>query len=368
MLTIVKKGPDLPVYHHGDITSEWLTELLAASHGVDGATILETEQHSIGTGQVGENVRFSLTWDLADPALPGSVVGKFPSPDPTSRAAAQATRTYEREVGFYRDLQSQVAVRTPKVYYIAEQLADNEFTLIMEDIVPSKVGDQIVGCDFETAKVVVQAAAHLHGSTWNTGPQLEALSWIDRQTEAVAEGRVALYRATLAGFVDRYKNRLSSTVIKNSDWLAGNIEAVLASHNLPRCLLHGDFRLDNMLFGNGDSAPLVTVVDWQTGTAGYGPVDVAYFVGAGLLAPARQTHERALFELYTQALAGYGVQDDAGELWRSYRLGSCSGLIMAVVASQIVGQTERGDEMFIVMASRHSAQMLDLNIAELVGG
>lgn len=40
---------------------------------------------------------------------------------------------------------------------------------------------------------------------------------------------------------------------------------------------------------------------------------------------------------------------------------------MAVVASMIVGRTERGDEMFCVMAERHASQMADWGVFDLVG-
>ena len=39
---------------------------------------------------------------------------------------------------------------------------------------------------------------------------------------------------------------------------------------------------------------------------------------------------------------------------------------MAVIASMIVEQTERGDAMFIAMASRHAAQALDLGLEALL--
>ena len=177
---------------YSDISAAWLTEVLTQNQTLVAANVISVDQLSIGTGQVGENVRFSLTWDVEHPQLPDSVVGKFPSPDPTSRAAAEATRTYEREVGFYRDLQPEVAIRTPKVYYLAEQLSENDFTLIMEDITPSVVGDQIAGCDVETATQVVHAAAALHGSTWGTASHLQELSWIDAPTQELIEGRAAL--------------------------------------------------------------------------------------------------------------------------------------------------------------------------------
>ena len=359
-------SPQNPVLHHNEISADWLADVLAEQHGVSNARLIKVDQRSIGTGQVGENVRFSLQWDTNDDALPASVVGKFPSSDPTSRAAAAATRTYEKEIGFYRDLQESVAVRTPKLFYLAEDLAENDFTLVMEDISPSEVGDQIRGCGVETARVVVGAAADLHASTWGKGDAFEQLSWIDSPTPEMLEGRVGLYRATFGGFVDRYANRLSSPVIKNGEWLADNLEQVLTGHKLDRCLVHGDFRLDNMLFGDGQVAPPVTVVDWQTATSGYGPVDLAYFLGAGLLAPDRQSHEADLFALYQQSLEARGVAVDSESLWHSYRLGSTAGFIMAVIASQIVGQTERGDDMFVAMASRHSAQMLDLKVKDCV--
>ena len=41
---------------------------------------------------------------------------------------------------------------------------------------------------------------------------------------------------------------------------------------------------------------------------------------------------------------------------------------MAVVASMIVGRTERGDEMFCVMAERHTAQMGDWACLDRIDG
>jgi hypothetical protein len=38
---------------------------------------------------------------------------------------------------------------------------------------------------------------------------------------------------------------------------------------------------------------------------------------------------------------------------------------MAIVASMLVKQTDRGDAMFAAMANRHGQQMLDLNTIEL---
>lgn len=355
-----------PVIHYSDVTAHWLDAVLAEGELTTDEKIVSVHAESIGTGQVGENVRFRLGWDKPRPNQLASVVGKFPSPDPTSRAAAAATMTYRREVGFYRDLRAKVGVRTPEIYYIGEDLEANDFTLIMEDVSPAQVGDQLKGCDSELALQVLNGAADLHASTWDSQTELEKLSWIGPKTPEILERTVDIYNATFAGFSQRYSNQLSESEIETGRRLGSNLEAVLTGHEVPRCLVHGDFRLDNMLFGDGDASSLLVVVDWQTATSGYGAADVAYFVGAGLLREDRRQNEKALFDHYLARLRGHGVVVEADDLWRSYVLGSASGYVMAVIASQIVGQTQRGDEMFVAMASRHSAQMNDLDLPSMV--
>ena len=39
---------------------------------------------------------------------------------------------------------------------------------------------------------------------------------------------------------------------------------------------------------------------------------------------------------------------------------------MAMLASMIVGQTDRGDEMFVTMANRHASQVVDLEAVEFL--
>ena len=39
---------------------------------------------------------------------------------------------------------------------------------------------------------------------------------------------------------------------------------------------------------------------------------------------------------------------------------------MAILASMIVGRTDRGDEMFVAMANRHASQVVDLGATEFL--
>ena len=43
-----------------------------------------------------------------------------------------------------------------------------------------------------------------------------------------------------------------------------------------------------------------------------------------------------------------------------------SGIIMAVIASQVVGESERSEAMFAAMATRHTRHALDLGAESLI--
>jgi aminoglycoside phosphotransferase (APT) family kinase protein len=122
-----------------------------------------------------------------------------------------------------------------------------------------------------------------------------------------------------------------------------------------------------MLFGTADGGYPLAVVDWQTVVLGPPLSDASYFLGAGLLPDDRREHERALLRLYYDALRARGVDGFSwDQCWNQYRRYSFSGLLMAIGASMMVVQTERGDEMFLTMASRHAEQILDLDAEEFL--
>ena len=163
------------------------------------------------------------------------------------------------------------------------------------------------------------------------------------------------------GFRERYSDRIEPIVHEAGAVLFGNVEKYLAEDPAPHTVVHGDFRLDNLLFAPGERRKLVGVVDWQT--VAYGPAmrDVAYFIGAGLHAADRRHAEQALVRRYHAGLTENGVVDyEWSDCWEDYRRGTWSGLVMAVAASMLVERTDRGDDMFMTMAHRHAQHAIDL--------
>jgi aminoglycoside phosphotransferase (APT) family kinase protein len=345
----------------GDLDVDFLVEVL----GIEGLERVHATR--IGTGQVALSLRLDLEWSEPDDhERPEVLIAKIPATDPESRQAARLHRTYHKEIGFYRDIADRVAVPRPGCRHAEIDQDSGDFTLIM-DPAPGTVGDQLRGCSPDEAIAIVDAAAALHGSTWNRVDEFAVATWLPQPDPASTAVIVGALQGLLGGFVSRYERRLTSSVLDAARWAGAHFADVLAAYRTPWCITHNDFRIDNMLFDHRDAQEVaVTVVDWQTTAFGRGPSDLAYGLGSGLVGADRSTHEPALVDRYAMRLSDHGIDVELDDIRHDYRLGTVSGLVMAVIASQLVTSTERGDEMFAVMAERHGAQMEDNDIWALV--
>ncbi len=57
---------------------------------------------------------------------------------------------------------------------------------------------------------------------------------------------------------------------------------------------------------------------------------------------------------------------DTDELWMQYRRDAYAGIVMSVIAPQIVGTSARSEGMFAAMATRHAQHALDLESETLL--
>jgi Phosphotransferase enzyme family len=350
------------------VTPEWLTHVLRHAGAIDAATrVCSFEASPIGTGQVGANVRYALSYDRAGPKTPATVVCKFSSRDEASRAAGVAALTYDTEVAFYRDLARTVDISRPQCHFAEVRSGTADVVLVMEDIAPAEQGDQIAGCTVRQASLAVEEAARLHGPRWGD-PTLAELSWLDRGDASA--GIAGVLGAIWEGFVERYRSALAPVTLEAGPQVAALAPELLASGSSPRTPVHSDYRLDNMLFAaSGGDRPL-TVVDWQTVRLGAGPSDVAYFLGSAFEPGRRRSCERDLLIRYHRALVeDYGVGGyPFDHCWRDYVRSSYGSLLMAVFASMMVGRTDRGDAMFMAMANRSAQMAADLGAPAVIKG
>jgi hypothetical protein len=238
--------------------------------------------------------------------------------------------------------------------------------LLLEDMAPAAQGDQLAGCSPEVAEVAVLELVRRHAPRWNDA-SLEDLDWLFADPAASQQLALAMLPMLWDGFRQRYAADLPSHVVHAGELLFPRLEAYLARDPDARTIVHGDYRLDNLLLDLTPGGTPIAVVDWQTCTLGTALHDVAYFVGAGLLPDDRRAVEDDLVRSYHAALVAAGVDSYGWDrCWRDYRMGTWAGLIMAAGASMMVERTDRGDQMFLTMADRHARHALDLDAAELL--
>ncbi len=332
-----------------EVTPKWLTSVLRGND-VD-ADVSSFEYERIGTGQVGMNIRFTLQYSSAGDDAPPTIVGKYPSPDPVSRETGTNTLTYLRESMFYQQVKPQVDIQTPVPLYNAFNPENHDFVLMMHDLAPAEQGDQLSGCSPEQAELAIRQIAKLHGPRWGD-ESLDELDWLNgsSQSEPTDPAMVALL---WEGFKDRYADRISSDAREAGEVLVANYAQYTAPFEGPRTIAHGDYRLDNMLFGSEAGGFPLAVVDWQTPAYGAGAGDVAYFIGTSVPRAVRPKHEQALLDAYFEELSKYDIGSYSKEyLFNDYRRYALNGYAMAIFASMVVQQTPRGDDMFFAMADR----------------
>jgi hypothetical protein len=318
---------------------------------------------AIGTGQMADTARLTLTYDRPGTGPP-SVVGKFASSDDQSRATGLALRSYEIEVRFYQEVASRVAARLPTVYLAEVDPETGWFTLILGDIVGGRQGDQIQACGPDVAAAVLEEMAGLHAPCWEA-TDLAGLTWLNRNSPEADAFMAALVATLLPGFLERYGDLLAPEHVTLCESFVGHLPAWLSRRGGPRTASHGDFRLDNLLFEPGQRRPVV--VDWQTLSWAAGSYDAAYFIGGCLSPEDRRAHETELLAHYHGALCGLGVEGyPLDQLRRDTRRDTFGGLLMAIVASMVVQRTERGDLMFLTSAGRHAQHALDVGATEFL--
>jgi hypothetical protein len=330
-----------------DIDADWLTAALQ-SGGVE-ARVRAFEAGQVGTGQIGDCVRFKLDYERAGPDAPKTLVGKFPSDGAESRATGIQLMNYFREVKFYQLLQPQARISTPRCYFTDLDEETHDFVLIMGDLAPAEQGDQLAGTSLEATRLVLKEAAKLHSAFWED-EKLDRYHWVSGTTNAPNPISPELVAGLWDGFKARYGARVTGQARQIGDAMSRNLEANETIRTGQRCLIHSDFRPDNMLFDLSNTEKPVTVVDWQSFGYGPGGADVGYFI-AGAIDPAtRREHESALLDLYLENLDALGVSTySRGDFTRHYVSGAYQHFLTAFFAAMVVTQTERGDNMFFRM-------------------
>lgn len=338
-----------------DLTAAWLTAAL-------GLQVDSVNAEIVGTGQMGSCHRLHLT---GDPALPATVLAKIPSEDAGTRELM--TGAYANEVRFYAELAPTVDIVVPHCFYAGIGEAGT-FTLLLEDLAPAVVGEQIAGCSPEQALGAVVNLAGLHGPRW-CDPTLTDIDGMLPLGPEMGEMLDITFPPAAESFIDMLGDQMAAEDVATLHELTPLAGKWIGAHADRFALLHMDYRLDNLLFGADGT---VNAVDWQGMSLGLPMRDPAFFLSTGLLPEDRREHERAIVTAYHAKLLTYGTQlNQLGDYsleqcWEDYRWGMLQNPFITVFGCVYGSRTERGDRMFLAMIERGLTAIRDLDVLDLI--
>ena len=172
-------------------------------------------------------------------------------------------------------------------------------------------------------------------------------------------------------FIERYKERLSDEAAEKLRSFAAGVRRWIELSPKQKTLVHCDYRLDNLMFENTDlenaeKGIRVAAVAWQTLSMGCGGQDLAYLLGNSSPPEQRREHESHMLEVYRESMAELGIERSANEVYADYVYGIFQGPSIMMLGALFVGQTDRGDEMFMAMTHRATAQIHNLDALDLL--
>jgi len=351
--------PAPPVVERPDqLTPRWFAGVFGTSGSQ--AAVDRVTAEEVGTGQMSVTLRVRLDGHDSDSR---TVIVKLARPEIASGPLARAA--YAKEVAFYTELAPRLPVRTPRCHHAAIADDASAFTLVLDDLADSRPGDQIEGCPVPAAEAAVVNLAALHGPTW-CDDEIAGRPWLSTDPSLTAEALAPVLEAAADQFATRFAAELTVGERDVLEASRGVLAQWMVAPAPTFAVVHGDYRLDNLLFARGDPGK-VAAVDWQTVGIAQPGRDLAYFLGTCLAVDDRRRHEHELVARYHGALAAQGV--DAYPLDQcvdDYRAGMLHGPLIILLGRFTATTTERGDAMFLAMWRRCSAAIVELGTLDLL--
>ena len=333
-----KKAKFIP-QEGSEFTADWFTDLFQEQYG---AAVLDVSREVIGTGVgfVGEIHRCFLSWDATRGDLPASVIVKVPSKLPLNRSLGEGLQLYEREVIAYEKLASNMGLPMPNVLYSAMdddptpwldsvitflfsrlplsgvswltvkflELASKNpklrrYVLVLEDIADARPPSQVEGGSLDDALISLATLAKFHAHHWMNEESIAVSDriWALNRLPKVSQASYARNREEFIGRFGELVGDEKMSVIDDTQDRLEDLLAPLAQD--PWTLLHGDYRLDNIMFRpNGE----IIVIDYQLLSKGRPGWDVAYFITTALSADYK-SEEETMLKHYHETLLRAGI-------------------------------------------------------------
>jgi hypothetical protein len=356
----------------GDVTAEWLTAALRGTQTITRSSVTSFDidpDIAAGKGFMGQLARVTLRYDQPESNAPASLVAKFPTYGPENRVIADLFRLYETETRFYEELADKVELRTPRRYHSARATDCTDFILLMEDLAPARVGDQVVGCSAAQAELAIRELAKFHAMWWES-PRLAELDWVWAFNHPVRkESSQGAYQQAWGPFQQNWGKLVPASLLVLGEKYPSRIPQLLDRLAAPPVTIsHGDYRIDNLFFATPEGGYPLAVVDWQVMSLGNGLFDVAYFMASAMPPAERKATEMDLLRIYHNILMQRGVKGYGfDQCLLDYRTSALFCWQYAVIIlGSLDAANERGMALFTDVLERFVSAITDHNAGELL--
>jgi hypothetical protein len=354
----------LPAFPSG-FTADFFEQVLPSGFLRSGENIVSVEQSPLGegTGMMAEISRIRLGVEGNSGARSASLVAKYSSQNPTNREIALLYNLYERESRYFSELDPLTDARCPEIYFTA--LDGENLVILMEDMSDYDVGSQVIGATLEQTTLAIDELAKLHGSFWQ---KVDGLDWVPGIAGSYhADNMNNLANMGWDVMVSAFS--VPAHINQHRDAFLAAIPALQAQQmSDPLTLCHGDFRMENLLYGAEPGHHPVAVIDWQGPLKGRGMFDVALFLGQSTKTEVRREHEKSLLERYVSGLAAAGVSGlNMADVWADYRRTQLYDWVYAaVVAGTLDSSNEAAFAWMSQMIDRQVKVSEDLDLFDLL--
>lgn len=307
-----------------DLTPQWLTEALRHSNVIKDEVVTDVEvitpldEYGRHKGNVGRSYQIKLRYNSDSSDAPRTLFVKLSNEDDPLRMLG----AYEKEVRFYQDIAPQSNIRVPRCYYSDIDLTSGHHVLLIEDLSKAESGSIFKGYSVKQAEQAIVEIAKFHASWWGSPRVLQA----EPSPDIDIAQEIINFQAQWEGCIEKLGCPVPASLQSMHDQIGITIERMYRYNAYSRqTLIHYDFHLENILFPDDGSPPVI--IDWQSVDAGRGVYDIVYNLGFSLSIEDRRNHEMRLLRLYHDTLLEHGVSDYSFETcYGDYRLGFFRGL------------------------------------------
>ena len=306
---------------------------------------------------MGSTMRVRIDYAGEAGEAPVSLVCKLEAPGTSAHEIARSAGIYAREASAYALFAGGARHRTPHAYFYGAGEGHNAITLALEDLAGWHPGEQVAGCTAAEAGAAAVELARLHSSFWDRDHFPEVAFIMDRARNPARYA--AIYHAGAEALVKRYGERIDPGDRRIVERFGMLVEHWCANPGR-KVLIHGDARLDNMLFDHRDASHVACcIIDWQAIGLGHPMQDLAYFTTGALEPGLRRSVEGGLIERWQAIIAEVDPGFTLAEAQAGYRRNSIAGLMNTVGAALSIAPGEHNDALMLALVARNTAAVRD---------